>query len=106
MNRIIRKMYSCSHSLGQMIKRKWLDHRGAVAAARAAITACPHALEQVRPEVGGRSDREAATTAFDQSSNSLSSGRSGLATTLILIFVLVGIIGGIVLFVMKSSIIN
>jgi len=60
-------------------------------------------MEPVRLEAGGQSDTDPATGSPGQPLASHSGGGS-LVTTLILVLILVGMIGGIVLFVMKSSI--
>lgn len=61
-------------------------------------------IEQVLPDVSSPSVGEATSGLPDQPRSTHSGGASRMVTTLILVFILVGVIGGIVLFVMKSSI--
>ena len=61
-------------------------------------------IEQVHAEAGSQSDSDTTHSPPDTFQNSHNGGGSSLVTTMILVFVLVGVIGAIVLFVMKSSI--
>jgi hypothetical protein len=61
-------------------------------------------IEQTRAEIESQSDSDTTTGPPDQPPVSQSDDGGSLVTTLVLILILVGMIGGIVLFIRKSSI--